>query len=116
MRRSEPIDAAASAGIRRRAAILGRMDDVLTFEIPTLADLHVFDDRFRGRRPGWSYPDGDVWLFALGFSSGEDFASLLRDVQQLVAELGLTDVRFWLDGRSYVLGAARDVEGTWATH
>ena len=42
--------------------------------------------------------------------AGDDLALLLREVQELVAELALVAIRFYLDGRVYVLGAAPQPE------
>src|SRR5690242_4794179 len=83
------------------------LDDVVIFELPTAEDVEAFRERLRPRWDGWSDADGEVWLFTARFSSGADVAVLLREAQELVAELGLDATRFVLDGRVYELAAAR---------
>jgi hypothetical protein len=82
---------------------LDRLDDVVIFELLTSEDLDAFRDLFRLRRSGWSHADAGVWLFAAEVR--DDLALLLREAQDLVADLGLGAVRFYLDGRDYVLEA-----------
>jgi len=84
-----------------------QLDDVVLFELPTYADVEAFCDRLRSNWPGWSEADGDVWLFATDLEGrADDLAGLLRTAQELLAELGLPTVRFYLDSRIYVLEAA----------
>jgi len=83
------------------------VDDVLIFELPTLADAEAFSDRFSPRCDGWSQADEPVWLFAARLDTEVDVAALLREAQELVTELGLRRIRFCLDGRLYVLKATR---------
>jgi hypothetical protein len=82
-------------------------DDAVIFELPTFADLEAFCDRFRPRWDGWSHVDEEAWLFAARLDGGSDMAALLRGAGELVAELGLAAIRYCLDGRLYVLEAAR---------
>lgn len=84
-----------------------QLDDVVLFELPTHADVEAFCDRLRSNWPGWSEADGDVWLFAVDVEERpDDLASLFRTVQELVGELGLASIRFYLDSRIYHLEAA----------
>jgi hypothetical protein len=85
-----------------------QLDDVVLFELPTFADSEAFSARLRSRWPGWSDAEEGVWLFTAELSGGDgELARLLRDAQVLVAELGLTAIRFCLDGRVYVLEPVR---------
>jgi hypothetical protein len=83
------------------------LDDTLIFELPSFADVEAFCDRLRPRWAGWSDADGEVWLFTARLDGAAgDLASLLREAQELVCELGLPAVRYCLDGRVYELEAA----------
>jgi hypothetical protein len=83
-------------------------DDIVFFEVPTFAAIEAFCDRFRSRCAGWSQPDEYAWLFGAELSQPEtELAPLLRETQDLISKLGLSAIRFWLDGRVYVLTAAR---------
>jgi len=82
-------------------------EDTLIFELPAFEDVEAFNDRFRQRWEGWSHADEDLWLFTAHVDGSGDIATLLREAQELVAELGLPSIRFCLDGRVYVLDAAR---------
>ena len=81
-------------------------DDVVIFELPTFEYLEAFCERFRPRWAGWSHADDQVWLFAADLGSCGDIASLFREAQLLLSELGVTAVRYCFDGRVYVLDAA----------
>jgi hypothetical protein len=84
-----------------------QLDDVVLFELPTHADVEAFCDRLRSNWPGWSEADGDVWLFAVDVEDrADDLAPLFRTAQELVGELGLASIRFYLDSRIYHLEAA----------
>jgi hypothetical protein len=83
------------------------LDDAVIFELPTHADVAAFCDRLRPRWEGWSDEDERVWLFSARVDANADLADLLREAQELIAELGLDTIRFYLDGRVYPLGAAR---------
>jgi hypothetical protein len=79
------------------------LDDIVIFELPTFEDVEAFCDRFRPRWDGWSHADEQVWLVTADLGEGAgDLASLLRE-----AQLGLPAIRYCLDGRVYVLEAAR---------
>jgi hypothetical protein len=84
------------------------MDDVLRFELPTFEDIEAFCDRLRPRWPGWSLFDEPMWLWTADLSgAAHELPRLLREAQDLVAELGLSAISFWLDGRVYILEATR---------
>jgi hypothetical protein len=80
--------------------------DIVIFELPTFPDLEAFCERFRPQWSGWSHADDEVWLFTADLDSGGDIASLFREAQGLLSELGVAAIRYWLDGRVYVLEAA----------
>lgn len=83
------------------------LDDSVMFELPTLQHVEAFSDRFRPHWEGWSDPDERGWLFTARLQPQDDVALLLREAQELLAELGIAEIRFYLDGRVYVLDAAR---------
>jgi hypothetical protein len=84
------------------------LDDFVIFELPTFQDIEAFCGRFRPRWSGWSHADAELWLFTADLgSAGGDLAMLLREAQDLLAELALGAIRYCLDGRVYVLEAAR---------
>ena len=80
-------------------------DDVVLFELPTQEHVEAFCDRIRPRWDGWADEEEEVWLFAARLEGGGDLAPLLREAEDLVAELGLVAIRFLLDGRVYILQA-----------
>ena len=82
------------------------LDDIVIFELPTIEDMEAFRSRFRPRWDGWSDADAESWLFTARLEATSDLVPLLREAQELVAELELTDIRFCLDGRVYLLEAA----------
>jgi hypothetical protein len=83
-----------------------QLDDIVMFELPTLACNAAFSLRLRSRFPGWSAHDDAGWLFAAELlEDGEDMAVLLREAQDLLEELGLPAIRFCLDGVVYTLEA-----------
>jgi hypothetical protein len=83
------------------------LDEVVLFELPTQKDVEAFRDRLRPRWEGWSDVDEEVWLFTAQLKGGGDLAPLLRAAQELLAELGLEAIRYCVDGRLYMLDAAR---------
>jgi hypothetical protein len=84
------------------------LDDLVLFELPTLACNAAFSLRFRSRWPGWSAHDDGGWLFGAELIDGEDgLAELLREAQELLEELGLAEIRFCVDGRVYTLEPQR---------
>ena len=78
---------------------------MLFFELPALDHVEAFTERIRPRWGGWSDEDEEAWLFTAQLNGG-DLAPLLREVQELVAELGLAPIRYCVDGRIYLLDAA----------
>jgi hypothetical protein len=86
------------------------LSDVVLFELPTFEAAQAFRVRLRPRWPGWSHDDDPVWLFAAELGDETDgLAQLLREAQELVAELDMLAILFTLDGRSYVLATAEPV-------
>jgi hypothetical protein len=87
-----------------------QFSDIVLFELPTFEAAQAFRVRLRPRWPGWSHSDEHGWLFAaeLGEET-DDLALLLREAQQLLAELDMWIAVFVLDGRSYALEAAEPV-------
>lgn len=87
-----------------------QLSDVVLFELPTFETAQAFRTSLRPRWPGWSHDDEGLWLFAAEIGDETDgLALLLRQVQELLAELELLAIVFVLDGRSYVLAAAEPV-------
>jgi hypothetical protein len=85
-----------------------QLDDIVMFELPTLACNAAFSLRLRSRWPGWSAHDDAGWLFSAELlEDGEGLAVLLREAQELLEELGLPGIRFCLDGVVYPLEAQR---------
>jgi hypothetical protein len=84
-----------------------QLDDVVLFELPNPEDVEAFRARIRPRWDGWSDADGELWLFTAQLEKSRDLAPLLREAQDLISELGHDAIRFCLDGRIYVLDAAR---------
>jgi hypothetical protein len=83
------------------------LDDVVVFELPTHEDVEAFRERIRPRWEGWLDADAYLWLFAAQLKNSADLAPLLREARELIAELDLDAIRFCLDGRVYLLDAAR---------
>jgi hypothetical protein len=87
-----------------------QFSDVVLFELPTFEAAQSFRVSLRPRWPGWSHDDEGLWLFAAEVGAETDgLALLLRQAQELLAELDLLAIVFVLDGRSYVLAAAEPV-------
>ena len=84
-----------------------QFSDVVLFELPTFEASQAFRVSLRPRWPGWSHDDEGLWLFAAEVGDETDgLALLLRQAQELLAELDLLAIVFVLDGRSYVLAEA----------
>ena len=87
-----------------------QFSDVVLFELPTFEAAQAFRVRLRPRWPRWSHTDEHGWLFATELrDETDDLALLLREAQQLLAELDMWFAVFVLDGRSYALEAAAPV-------
>ncbi len=87
-----------------------QFSDVVLFELPTFEAAQAFRVGLRPRWPGWSHDDDGLWLFAAEVGAETDgLALLLRQAQELLAELDLLAIVFVLDGRSYVLAASEPV-------
>jgi hypothetical protein len=82
-----------------------QLSNLVIFELPTFEDVEAFCERFRPQWSGWSLVEPDLWLFSVELCRSDDLSALLHGAQQLVAELGLWAIRFYLDGRAYVLEA-----------
>jgi hypothetical protein len=88
-----------------------QFSDIVLFELPSFEATQAFRTRLRPRWAGWSHEDDPVWLFAAELGAGaDDLAVLLREAQDLLAELGLFAIPFVLDDRTYVLEPARALE------
>lgn len=84
-----------------------QLSDVVVFELPTFEDAQAFRVRLRSRWPGWSHHDEQGWLFAAELGTDPDaLPLLLREAQELVAELDLPAICFVLDNRIYALEPA----------
>lgn len=84
-----------------------QLSDVVLFELPTFEAAQAFRVQMRPRWPGWSHNDEPVWLFAAELGDESDsLALLLREAQELLADLDLPAIVFVLDGRTYVLDPA----------
>jgi hypothetical protein len=84
-----------------------QLSEIVLFELPSFEAAQAFRVSLRPRWPGWSHNDEGLWLFAAELGDEPDaVALLLREAQELLADLDLLAVVFVLDGRSYVLPAA----------
>lgn len=87
-----------------------QLSEIALFELPSFEAAQAFRVRLRPRWPGWSHDDEGLWLFAVELGDEPDaLALVLREAQDLIAELDLLAVLFVLDGRSYVLPAGEPV-------
>jgi hypothetical protein len=85
-----------------------QLDDVVLFELPTVECSAAFTVRLRSSWPGWATHDPGGWLFAAELQSDEgELARLLREAQDLLEQLDVPAIRFYLDGGVYVLEPAR---------
>ena len=82
------------------------LSDCVLFVLPTRGDVDLFCARLRPRWRGWSAQDEDVWLVTAELDPDEDdLAELLREAQDVIADLGLPTIVFCLDDRVYCLDA-----------
>jgi hypothetical protein len=80
--------------------------DVLHFEIPEYMELDEFCERIRPRWPGWTRDEEEVHVVTAEVGDdAEALAELLREVEAYVAEAELLAIRYWLDGRPYLMTA-----------
>jgi hypothetical protein len=87
-----------------------QLSEIVLFELPSFEAAQAFRVGLRPRWPGWSHNDEELWLFAAELGDEADaLALLLREAQELIADLDLLAVVFVVDGRSYVLPAAEPV-------
>jgi hypothetical protein len=87
-----------------------QFSEIVLFELPSFEAAQAFRVRLRPRWPGWSHDDEGLWLFAAELGDEPDALPLmLREAQELIADLDLLAIVFVLDGRSYVLAAAEPV-------
>ena len=87
-----------------------QFSEIVLFELPSFEAAQAFRVRLRSRWPGWSHDDEGLWLFAAELGDEPDALPLmLREAQELIADLDLLAIVFVLDGRSYVLPAAEPV-------
>ena len=87
-----------------------QLSDVVLFELPSFEAAQTFRVRLRSRWPGWSHHDEQGWLFAAELGSEPDaLPLLLRESQDLLAELDLPAICFVLDSRTYVLEPSEPV-------
>ena len=57
--------------------------------------------------------DEPTYIVVAGFSNGDDFGALMRDVESFVEEESLCAIRFLFDDRIYVLEAGK---ADWSSH
>ena len=87
-----------------------QFSEIVLFELPSFEAAQAFRVRLRPRWPGWSHDDEGLWLFAAELGDESDALPLmLREAQELIADLDLLAIVFVLDGRSYVLPAEEPV-------
>jgi hypothetical protein len=80
------------------------LSDTILFELPEQPDASSLCLRLRPRWPASLVDDGGPCLVAAELRpDAADLARLLRDVETWVAERGLEELWFQLDGRSYLL-------------
>jgi hypothetical protein len=84
-----------------------QFSEIVLFELPSFEATQAFRARLRPRWAGWSHEDDPVWLFAAELGDeADDLAVLLREAQDLLAELGLPALPFIVDDRTYALAPA----------
>jgi hypothetical protein len=88
-------------------------DEVVFFELPDEEEAERLWLRLQPARMAWIHLREDVWFVAAVLRADtSDLASLLRDVEDWLADRGLSQVRFELDGRTYSLrGRSAQVAG-----
>ena len=81
------------------------LSDTIRFEIPHRPAAADLCQRLRSRWPeSLEREDGGGWIVSARLrADASDLATLLREVERWVAERGLHELWFQLDGRSYLL-------------
>jgi hypothetical protein len=88
-----------------------QFSEIVLFELPGFEATQAFRARLRPRWAGWSHEDDPVWLFAAELGDeADDLAVLLREAQDVLADLGIAAIPFTVDDRSYFLEPARALE------
>jgi hypothetical protein len=84
----------------------GFTDQILQFEIRTLAAAERLGDLLADRRRAWIRKTREAAIVCATLNRDPlDLAVLLRTVESWVAEESLCAIRYELDGRKYVLAA-----------
>jgi hypothetical protein len=79
---------------------------IVLFEIPEFMELDEFLERIRPRWPGWTRDDEEVHVVAAEVvGEPSELAELLREVEAYVSDAELLAIRYWVDGRPYVMTA-----------
>lgn len=88
-------------------------DEVVFFELPRSDEAERLWLQLQPARMSWlQMRDGYWYVAAVLRADPADLASLLRDVQGWLAHRGAAEVRFELDGRTYLLrGRSAPVAG-----
>jgi hypothetical protein len=91
-----------------------KFDEVVMFEMPSEADAERLWLRLQPARLAWLHHRDDTYCVAAVLrAESEDLALLLRELEAWVADRGVHQVRFELDGRTYSLrGRAAAVAST----
>ena len=78
--------------------------DVLRFELASRAGAESLSRRLRARWLEWMEKPDHGWVVAVELRPEiGDLSFLLREVQCWLAERGLRELRYELDGRSYLM-------------
>lgn len=101
-----------SPGVRPRQGVAVHADallsDTILFELPEWPDAANLCRRLKAHRPATLEEDDGMWFVTASLRpEADDLATLLRGIQAWLAERGLDELWFLLDGRSYLLQAPR---------
>ena len=84
------------------------LDETVLFEMPELEPAMALCARLAKHRLAWVQSREGLRLVTVQLlSEPGDLATLLRSVEEWVAERGLVAIRYEVDGRAYVLEAGR---------
>jgi hypothetical protein len=87
--------------------------DTILFELPRERAAAHLCQRLQSRWTEWLEEDNGRWIvFAQLRPDSGDLAMLLRTVEAWIAECGLDELWFQLDGRTYLLRAPSGVPST----